>query len=283
MELNPWSVDNIEVFSFYCCPECIFRSKEQNFFEAHALQNHDQSIDFFLEDNYETEEDHIEMDPEISKLKLETKDDLKQSSESNNPRPVIIPLLKKSSLMENLDKNGSDFHDLKDCESFDYQSESEYHESLKNETEISNVDIDVTENMPAEQNGKVKAELKKFQCRECHKQCKGQKHYDNHKYYHEKVLNGEQVNCEVCNEVVPRLFLKQHLRVEHVNKNENKFKCDRCPYGTYLKINLSSHMKKHHLENKGGLQCGNCGKNCKSELSYQGDLLSGIVNWSGAA
>ena len=63
MELNPWSVDSIEAFSFYCCPECIFRSKEQNFFEAHALQNHDQSKDFFLEDNYETdtnifEEDH---------------------------------------------------------------------------------------------------------------------------------------------------------------------------------------------------------------------------------
>ena len=188
MELNPWSVDNIEAFSFYCCPECIFRSKEQNFFEAHALQNHDQSKDFFLEDNYETdinifEEDHIEIDPETSKVKLETKYDLKQSNESNNPRPVIIPLLKKSSSMGNLDKNGSDFQNLEDRESFDYQSESEYHEFLKNEAEISNVDIDVTENIPAEQNGKVKGELNKFQCRECLKQCKGQKHSDNHIYY----------------------------------------------------------------------------------------------------
>ena len=139
MELNPWSVDNIEAFSFYCCPECIFRSKEQNFFEAHALQNHDQSKDFFLEDNYETdinifEENHIEIDPEISKVKFEIKDDLN--------RPVIIPLLKKSSSMENLDKNGSDFQNLEDRESFDYQSENEYHESLKNETDISNIDIE---------------------------------------------------------------------------------------------------------------------------------------------
>ena len=23
MNLNPWLVDNIEAFSFYCCPECV--------------------------------------------------------------------------------------------------------------------------------------------------------------------------------------------------------------------------------------------------------------------
>ena len=47
MNLNPWLVDNIEAFSFYCCPECVFRSKEESFFQAHALQNHLQATSFF--------------------------------------------------------------------------------------------------------------------------------------------------------------------------------------------------------------------------------------------
>ena len=40
MELNPWSVDSIESFSFYYCPECIFRTKEEDFFQIHAIENH---------------------------------------------------------------------------------------------------------------------------------------------------------------------------------------------------------------------------------------------------
>ena len=46
---HPWMVESLEDFSFYCCPECTFRSKEENFFEAHALQNHDSSRYFFQE------------------------------------------------------------------------------------------------------------------------------------------------------------------------------------------------------------------------------------------
>ena len=44
---NPWMVESIESFSFYCCPECVFRSKEETFFQAHALQNHSQSTSLF--------------------------------------------------------------------------------------------------------------------------------------------------------------------------------------------------------------------------------------------
>ena len=49
MSMNPWLVESIEAFSFYCCPECVFRSKEANFFQVHALQNHVQSEEFFLQ------------------------------------------------------------------------------------------------------------------------------------------------------------------------------------------------------------------------------------------
>ena len=47
MDKNPWQVENIEEFSYFNCPECVFRSKEENFFEAHAVENHPLSLTFF--------------------------------------------------------------------------------------------------------------------------------------------------------------------------------------------------------------------------------------------
>ena len=47
MVLNPWKVQNISEFVYFCCPECVFRSKEDSSFQAHALQNHVLSRTFF--------------------------------------------------------------------------------------------------------------------------------------------------------------------------------------------------------------------------------------------
>ena len=44
---NPWAVENIEVFSFYCCPECDFKSKHGDSFKRHALESHNKSKSFF--------------------------------------------------------------------------------------------------------------------------------------------------------------------------------------------------------------------------------------------
>ena len=86
MELNPWSVDSIESFSFYCCPECIFRSKEEYFFQIHAIENHVQSKAFFQEGNVECD---VTIKEEVleeveSSVKLEIFNDLKHLSDSQN-------------------------------------------------------------------------------------------------------------------------------------------------------------------------------------------------------
>ena len=41
---NPWEVKNIEAFSFYCCPECDFKSKDGDHFKRHAIESHNKSI-----------------------------------------------------------------------------------------------------------------------------------------------------------------------------------------------------------------------------------------------
>ena len=47
MNNNPWLVDSIRAFSFLNCPECTFRSKEENLFAYHAAKNHPLSTAFF--------------------------------------------------------------------------------------------------------------------------------------------------------------------------------------------------------------------------------------------
>ena len=58
--MNPWEVQSIYDFNFFCCPECIFQSKEEILFQEHALQTHEQSKTFFQNSNdisYGIEED----------------------------------------------------------------------------------------------------------------------------------------------------------------------------------------------------------------------------------
>ena len=68
---NPWLVPSIHDFWFLRCPECPFETKEVEFFEGHAIENHSASLSLFvkavkeetLDKNYEVEEhnqDYIE-------------------------------------------------------------------------------------------------------------------------------------------------------------------------------------------------------------------------------
>ena len=45
---NPWRVESIEAFSFYCCPECDFKSKDGHYFKRHAMESHNKSKVFFI-------------------------------------------------------------------------------------------------------------------------------------------------------------------------------------------------------------------------------------------
>ena len=47
MEYNPWQVDSLQAFSFLKCPECIFDTKEEDFFQVHAIEKHPLSFVLF--------------------------------------------------------------------------------------------------------------------------------------------------------------------------------------------------------------------------------------------
>ena len=37
---NPWSIENAEKYLKYCCPECIFNTKDFQDFSKHFSENH---------------------------------------------------------------------------------------------------------------------------------------------------------------------------------------------------------------------------------------------------
>ena len=44
---NPWDVNSMEAFTFLKCPECSFDTKEEDFFQIHAVDNHPLSFVLF--------------------------------------------------------------------------------------------------------------------------------------------------------------------------------------------------------------------------------------------
>ena len=53
--MNPWHVESIQEFVFLNCPECIYKSKEEDAFQQHAMQNHPQSSVLFQPSTTEQE------------------------------------------------------------------------------------------------------------------------------------------------------------------------------------------------------------------------------------
>ena len=54
-----------------------------------------------------------------------------------------------------------------------------------------------------------------FKCQDCGKQCKNEKHYKSHRYYHENTLNGPHINCVECNKEIPEKLYARHMKRVH--------------------------------------------------------------------
>ena len=55
MDKNPWQVENLSSFVFLNCPECVFKTKNKNNFQDHALKKHPMSCTLFEKSSTKTE------------------------------------------------------------------------------------------------------------------------------------------------------------------------------------------------------------------------------------
>ena len=69
MDSNPWDVENIQEFSFLNCPECSFKTKEDNIFQNHAVSNHPLSSILFNSKSDGIIDETISEDTDFEKVK----------------------------------------------------------------------------------------------------------------------------------------------------------------------------------------------------------------------
>ena len=100
---SPWSVDNLEDFMFYCCPECNERNWDRDHFLEHAFDKHPLSQEYLqkfkvkeeiVEENNFVKEEGIEEFFEIENVEqeeihLEKKENLlKSDTEEDKKLPI---------------------------------------------------------------------------------------------------------------------------------------------------------------------------------------------------
>ena len=87
---NPWQVQSIEAFSFLNCPECVFKIKDEDLFQEHAVKNHPKSCVFFEEQLFLEQpvlvEGEIGKDSIVKIVKIEPT----SSGEKENEEPPSI-------------------------------------------------------------------------------------------------------------------------------------------------------------------------------------------------
>ena len=136
-------------------------------------------------------------------------------------------------------------------------------EHLKN---VHNVEIDQATS------SWVQGNVKEFQCEDCGRQCKDQKHYDNHKYYHKNTLNGPQITCDKCDLQIPEKLFARHIKRVHENQDEDEEYQE--SFANDVKVEVTLEEQDEHITEAelnsfeadyDNFQCDECGKHCKDQ------------------
>ena len=81
-------MQSIYDFNYFCCPECIFQSKEELLFQEHALQTHEQSKTFFQNStdiSYANDEDTFRDDQNFDEYILTEQNDFCKTEVNSDP------------------------------------------------------------------------------------------------------------------------------------------------------------------------------------------------------
>ena len=89
---NPWSVNNIQEFWFLTCPQCSFKTKEENKFQNHAVENHPQSFELFRNDSKEFEDKLkiVDVEEEVSDVDLDQGNSLRGIDDYLDADPSVV-------------------------------------------------------------------------------------------------------------------------------------------------------------------------------------------------
>ena len=105
--MNPWNVDTLEEFLYFCCPECDLRDQSKVTFLQHALEKHPEAKDYVIQFNeFIVKEEEVEQDQEPwemmeCELKYEHIDNtFKHETKTKNVKHPILSSMESKQLYE---------------------------------------------------------------------------------------------------------------------------------------------------------------------------------------
>ena len=297
-DVNPWEVDEVAAFSYFCCPECEFKAKAVPTFLSHANENHPRAKDF-----YSTQLEQEIANPKV-KCEIEVKEDLTSDDPDHltytqdsgpNQDPIELigdikkefkendePLVKrkrktkhKSKLKaEELPIEGNEIS----CATCEYEFPSIYDLSIHNVDEHQEdkylvicpiCNFSTKHKRSLKVHIKEKHETSKVPCPECNRMIKettltvhmASSHSDS-----EKKHKCTYQDCDFKSNHASSL--SYHIRTMHpIDSMQHQFACDKCtktyPYASGLK----QHVDMVHLKLK-SFVCEQCGKGFNSRIQF---------------
>ena len=280
---NPWKVENIEAFSFYCCPECDFKSKVRDYFKRHAMESHNKSKIFFTisksentinkyTSKYKNEEDIENFIASAIRGEFEGKEIIKES-ELKAKKPIINPDLEifdENETAHNFEVNLKTEYNAKELETYDeanYENITDS-ETSDNETfdgmESYDSHVEKTLTFNGENSENVEILVKKYfpdtdeveDLDEIENQ-KIQENLLSEKFGEAKLEKPKKEKKPISRKTQKILPLDIHIAL--VNEGKKALKCHICDYNCNKKSIMNRHIKSVH-EGKKPFKCGTCDK-----------------------
>ena len=256
-KINPWSVQSIDEFLYYNCPECDFKVKDGDSFEEHALLSHEQAKTYLLSVSESNIQDPMNFCETVT------------SSIQPPPTKPSEPLGIKEEPME--------FEDLDEDEEEDTKVEDFYDEDddqpgisqcyVCGETCVSK--SSVRKHIKSHHYEKVKQSMygppRQHQCPECKLMFATLNSLGLHvcgEVLPSWTGQGDSKKCNQCNITFKYTAFLEHMAVKH--SREKKFQCELCDYKAALPVSLKKHIARMHAVTD-PVKCDICHKLLKNQ------------------
>ena len=251
--VNPWEVDAVTAFSYFCCPECEFKTKAVPSFLSHANENHPRAKNFY---STQLEEE----DPDTKVLcEIEVKDNIIFDDPlfvTTQLEDVAIPVESEKNTKILKRKRKQIFQTREEIESVE---EDDTDSKVKCKVEVEDKDpLEVI----CDNKSEFEEEDEPLQKRKRKTKHKRKVQTD------ELPKEGNEIRCAKCEYKCASIFdLSIHNQDEHQeDKDKGLFICPICNFSTTHRKSLKNHIKRKHETAK--VNCPECRRLiCEDKLS----------------
>ena len=284
---NPWCVENLEEFLYFCCPECDERNQSKESFIEHAFEQHPNSKECLVSFQFKEEFENLnqrqdlnskEIPVEIYNVKQEliedeNLEDLENGYQMFQTEPENINNFLKCEISENISNDNSHGVHVKTLHKGNTNESLFANENEQKETTKNNIHREETKNETCDLCGKtlkssnhLKRHIKrvhnenseKFTCEICY-----QNFPNSHGYRrHMTSVHDIQPKCKQCNKTF-KTFSSMDIHVKVIHEGIKDFQCEICSKKFGDLANFNRHKREVHEKLKNHV-CDVCGKPYRS-------------------